>query len=190
MAGLENWAASRLLRRAFGRCRATKPASRAARSPRRGASVVTMTVSIAVAALASRHAEGIGLAMHGGVCLLNEPIVASSEQPAVLVEQRGTDRDSAFARAQTRFVDRHREQGLIRVRHRGMAQWGRQSRTVAIAGVNRPSRVLTHGSQRAERLQTAQRRAGIGIGRQRRVQVHVREVALQGVGVRIGTPTG
>ena len=31
MAGLENLAASRLLRRAFGRCRATKPASRTAR---------------------------------------------------------------------------------------------------------------------------------------------------------------
>jgi hypothetical protein len=31
VAGLENLAASRLLRRAFGRCRATKPASRAAR---------------------------------------------------------------------------------------------------------------------------------------------------------------
>jgi len=31
VAGLENLAASRLRRRAFGRCRATKPASRAAR---------------------------------------------------------------------------------------------------------------------------------------------------------------
>ena len=31
MAGLENLAASRLLRRAFARCRATKPASRTAR---------------------------------------------------------------------------------------------------------------------------------------------------------------
>jgi hypothetical protein len=31
VAGLENLAASRLLRRAFGRCRATKPASRTAR---------------------------------------------------------------------------------------------------------------------------------------------------------------
>src|SRR2546427_11613349 len=58
---------------------------------------------VAVASLATGVAEGVGLAVHRGIVLLDATVVASPEQPALSVEQRAADRDAALGQPLARL---------------------------------------------------------------------------------------
>src|SRR5262249_7937670 len=51
---------------------------------------------VAIASLPAGIAESVGLAVHRRVVLLDAPVVASPEQPALGVEERAADRDAAL----------------------------------------------------------------------------------------------
>src|SRR5690606_26254384 len=68
---------------------------------------------VAVGALAAGLAEGVGLAVHGGVGLLHAAVAAAAKQGAVGGEQGGADRDAALGQAGTGFLEGDGEQGAV-----------------------------------------------------------------------------
>ena len=68
---------------------------------------------VAVGALAAGLAEGVGLAVHGGVVFLHPAVVAAAEQAAILMVERRADRDSTLRQALAGFGNRGVEQGAV-----------------------------------------------------------------------------
>src|ERR1700675_228443 len=60
---------------------------------------------ILVASLTTGPAKRISLAMHGGVVVLDPPIVSSAEQRPVVVEECGTNGNAPFGKAQPGFLN-------------------------------------------------------------------------------------
>ena len=58
---------------------------------------------VAIVALASGVAEGVGFGVHGGIVLLNTQVVATPEKFTVGIEKRCTDGNAAFGEADSRF---------------------------------------------------------------------------------------
>ena len=71
---------------------------------------------VAVGALASGVAEGIGFSMRGRIVLLNAAVVARSEQGAVGAEDGCADRNPAFGESFSGLVDGHGEH-VVRGKH-------------------------------------------------------------------------
>src|SRR6202030_2932942 len=63
--------------------------------------------------LTTGTAKRVGLAMHGGVVLLDPPIVPAAEQRPVVVEEGGTDGDAPFGKAQPGFLNGNVEHCLV-----------------------------------------------------------------------------
>src|SRR5580698_4875358 len=70
---------------------------------------------VAVGALASGFAEGVGFAVDARVGLLDAAVAASGEQGAAGVEESGADGDAAFVEAEAGFVDGDAEHGAALV---------------------------------------------------------------------------
>src|SRR6266540_2293418 len=68
---------------------------------------------VAVAPLASRLAERVGLAVRRRIALLHPAISAAAEQSAPLVEERGADRNAPLTKALPGFVNRDAEKGVV-----------------------------------------------------------------------------
>src|ERR1700704_2691931 len=66
-----------------------------------------------IAALASRIAEGIGLAMHRRVIVLHSTVMTRADEFARAIKDRSSDRDASFGQPFAGFRQRHRQ-------HRGM----------------------------------------------------------------------
>src|SRR5690606_5095266 len=64
---------------------------------------------VPIRALATRFAEGIGLAVDAGIVLLHTAVVATAEERAVATEQRSSDGDAAFFQPLARLFQRHGE---------------------------------------------------------------------------------
>lgn len=68
---------------------------------------------VAVGALPSGAAEGVGFAVDGGVGLLDATVVAAADEVAGGVEDGGSDGDSAFGEAEVGFGERDFEHGGV-----------------------------------------------------------------------------
>src|ERR1700692_4073809 len=68
---------------------------------------------ILVASLTTGPAKRIGLAMYGGVVVLDPPIVSSAEQRPIVVEDCGTNGNAPFGKAQLGFLNGDVEHGLV-----------------------------------------------------------------------------
>src|SRR5690606_26844581 len=64
---------------------------------------------VAIRALATGLAEGVGLTVDAGIVLLHTAVVATAEERAVATEQRSSDGDAAFFQPLTRFFQGHGE---------------------------------------------------------------------------------
>src|SRR5680860_1032300 len=68
---------------------------------------------VAVAALASGVAEGVGLAVAAGVSVLDAAVVPSAKQRAVVAEQRGADGDTPFRWPLAGLLERDLQHGAV-----------------------------------------------------------------------------
>src|ERR1700722_15011653 len=100
---------------------------------------------IAIAALASSIAKGVGFAMCGGIAVLDAPIVARADEFALGIKDRRANRNAALSRAFAGFGYRDRQHcSRIDVRH-GLIILLRLSKTSDTTfGRTRPQRRIRH----------------------------------------------